>query len=206
VAGPAGLQIRIILGIIGRYPSIGPADAGALSPFFLPTPQERSDMSAATLRILYEDNHDWLCQWLRRRLDCSDEAADLAHDTFVRVLRKPEEVPAVREPRAYLTTIARGLLNDHWRRRSLERAWLETVAALPAECAVSPEALLSMRQTLHRLDGMLANLAPRAREVFVLSQLEGLTYAQIAARLNLCDRTIKRYMAQGFELCLTLME
>src|ERR1700754_498693 len=95
-------------------------------------------MSTATLRILYEDNHDWLCQWLRRRLDCGDEAADLAHDTFLRVLRRPEEVPGVREPRDYLTTIARGLFNDHWCRRSLERAWLETVASLPAEMAVPP--------------------------------------------------------------------
>ena len=48
-------------------------------------------------------------------------------------------------------------------------------------------------------------LAPQAREVFVLSQMEGLTYAQIAARTNLSDRTVKRYMAQGFELCLGLI-
>jgi RNA polymerase sigma-70 factor (ECF subfamily) len=163
-------------------------------------------MSTATLRILYEDNHDWLCQWLRRRLDCRDEAADLAHDTFLRLLRKPDEMPGVREPRAYLTTIARGLLNDHWRRRSLERAWLETVATLPAEMALSPEALLAMQQTLQQLDSMLSALAPQARQVFVLSQLEGLTYVQIAARTNLSDRTIKRYMAQGFELCLALMD
>jgi RNA polymerase sigma factor (sigma-70 family) len=163
-------------------------------------------MSTAALRVLYEDNHDWLCQWLRRRLDCGDEAADLAQDTFLRLLRKPEEMPGLREPRAYLTTIARGLLNDHWRRRSLERAWLEAVAALPAEAAVSPEALLSVRQTLHQLDAMLAGLAPRARTVFVLSQVEGLSYARIAARLGLSERTVKRYMAQGFELCLTLMD
>ncbi|ARP81856.1 RNA polymerase subunit sigma [Bordetella genomosp. 8] len=163
-------------------------------------------MSTAALRVLYEDNHDWLCLWLRRRLDCGDEAADLAHDTFLRLLRKPEDMPGLREPRAYLTTIARGLLNDHWRRRSLERAWLEAVAALPAEATVSPEALLSMRQALHQLDALLAGLAPQARNVFVLSQLEGLSYARIAARLGISERTVKRYMAQGFELCLTLMD
>ncbi|OZI18833.1 RNA polymerase subunit sigma [Bordetella genomosp. 9] len=163
-------------------------------------------MSTAALRVLYEDNHDWLCLWLRRRLDCGDEAADLAHDTFLRLLRKPEDMPGLREPRAYLTTVARGLLNDHWRRRSLERAWLDAVAALPAEAAVSPEALLSMRQALHQLDALLAGLAPQARNVFVLSQLEGLSYARIAARLGISERTVKRYMAQGFELCLTLMD
>ncbi|WP_454726975.1 MULTISPECIES: sigma-70 family RNA polymerase sigma factor [Cupriavidus] len=160
---------------------------------------------STSIRVLYEDNHDWLCQWLRRRLDCSDEALDLAHDTFLRLLRRPDEVPGISEPRAFLTTIARGLLNDHWRRRSLEAAWLEALAALPAEMAVSPENLVAMQQELQQLDAMLAGLAPKAREVFVLSQLEGLTYKQIADRTRLSDRTVKRYMAQGFALCLTLM-
>jgi RNA polymerase sigma-70 factor (ECF subfamily) len=163
-------------------------------------------MSTATLEVLYRNNHDWLCQWLRRRLDSGDEAADLAHDTFLRVLRKSDEAPGLREPRAYLTTIARGLLNDHWRRRSLERTWLETIAAMPPEWAVSPEKLFSMQQALQRLDSLLAGLAPSAREVFVLSQLEGLTYVQIAQKMQLSDRTVKRYMAQGFELCLSLMD
>jgi RNA polymerase sigma-70 factor (ECF subfamily) len=163
-------------------------------------------MPSAALQILYEDNHDWLCQWLRRRLDCRDQAADLAHDTFLRVLRKADELPGVREPRAYLTTIARGLLNDHWRRHSLEQAWLETLAALPVETSLPPDMLLSMQQALEQLDSMLSRLAPQAREVFVLSQMEGLTYAQIAARTKLSDRTVKRYMAQGFELCLSLMD
>jgi RNA polymerase sigma-70 factor (ECF subfamily) len=163
-------------------------------------------MSSASLEILYENNHDWLCQWLRRRLDSGDEAADLAHDTFLRVLRKPDESTGLREPRAYLTTIARGILNDHWRRRSLEKAWLESLASLPSEFALSAEKMVSMQQALQQLDNLLAGLAPHAREVFVLSQLEGLSYAQIAARLKLSDRTVKRYMAQGFELCLSLMD
>lgn len=158
------------------------------------------------LQLLYEDNHDWLCQWLRRRLGGSDEAADLAHDTFLRVLRKSDQMPTLRQPRAYLTTIARGLLNDHWRRQSLEQAWLETLAGLPEEMTTRPDRLLAMQQALQQLDSMLAGLAPQAREVFVLSQLEGLTYAQIAARTRLSERTVKRYMAQGFELCLSLMD
>jgi len=165
---------------------------------------------STTIRVLYEDNHDWLCQWLRRRLDCSEEALDLAQDTFLRLLRKPDDVPGIKEPRAFLTTVARGLLNDHWRRRSLEQAWLEALAALPVEMAVdiavSPESLVSMQQELQQLDAMLATLAPQAREVFVLSQLEGLSYLQIAERTRLSDRTVKRYMAQGFELCLTLLQ
>jgi RNA polymerase sigma-70 factor (ECF subfamily) len=70
----------------------------------------------------------------------------------------------------------------------------------------SPEMLLGVQQALQQLDRMLGNLAPQAREVFVLSQLEGLTYVEIAARTGLSDRTVKRYMAQGFEICLTMLD
>ncbi|SAI49618.1 RNA polymerase sigma factor [Bordetella ansorpii] len=161
---------------------------------------------ATSVQALYEGNHGWLHQWLRRRLACNDDAADLAQDTFVRVLQKPEELPSLREPRAYLVTIARGLVNDLWRRRSLESAWLDALAALPGQAAPSPEEQLAMCQALQELDRMLAGLAPKAREVFVLSQLEGLSYAQIAERLGLSERTIKRYMAQAFEHCLVVMD
>jgi len=158
------------------------------------------------VQALYREHHGWLLALLRRRLRCPDGAADLAHDTFVRVLLRPEVLPGLREPRAYLTTIARGLLHDHWPRRSLEQAWLDTLAALPEEHAPAPEDALAIRQALQQLDDLLGRLAPKAREVFVLSQLQGLGYAQIAARVGVSERTVKRYMAQGFELCLTLME
>lgn len=161
---------------------------------------------ADPVQVLYTAHHGWLLGLLHRRLNCPHGAADLAHDTFVRVLQRPEVVPDLREPRAYLTTIARGLLHDHWRRRSLEQAWLDTLAALPEDMLPSPEEVLSIRETLQQLDDMLGRLAPKAREAFVLSQLQGLGYAQIAAQLNVSERTVKRYMAQGFELCLTLMD
>jgi len=162
--------------------------------------------AAHPVHALYREHHGWLLALLHRRLRCPDGAADLAHDTFVRVLLKPEVLPGLREPRAYLATIARGLLHDHWRRRSLEQAWLDTLAALPEAHAPAPEDALAIRQALQQLDDLLGRLAPKAREVFVLSQLQGLGYAQIAAQVGVSERTVKRYMAQGFELCLTLME
>jgi RNA polymerase sigma-70 factor (ECF subfamily) len=165
-----------------------------------------SSAPAEAIQVLYQQHHGWLLALLRRRLRCPHGAADMAHDTFVRVLLKPEVLPGLREPRAYLGTIARGLLYDHWRRRSLEQAWLDTLAALPEDTAPSPEDAFAIRQTLQQLDDLLGRLSPKVREVFVLSQLQGLGYAQIAARVGVSERTVKRYMAQGFELCLTLMD
>jgi len=156
---------------------------------------------------LYGDHHSWLLGWLRRKLGGADHAADLAHDTFVRVLsaQARQRELALREPRAYLSTIARNLLISHAQRQALERAWLEAVAQLPIPLAPSPEQRLIVLEALHQIDALLDGLPPRVREAFLLAQLDGLNYAQIADRLDVTDRTIKRYMAQAFAQCIQLM-
>ena len=75
------------------------------------------------VHTLYEDHHNWLCGWLRKRLGCIDNAADLAQDTFIRVLTQ-RKAPELREPRAYLSTVARSLMIDMFRRRAVEQAYL----------------------------------------------------------------------------------
>lgn len=155
---------------------------------------------------LYGDHHPWLLGWLRRKLGGADHAADLAQDTFVRVLsaHARQRELALREPRAYLTTIARNLLITHVQRQSLERAWLDAMALLPEPLAPSPEQRLLILEALQRIDAMLDGLPARTREAFLLAQLDGLTYAQVAARLGVAERTVKRYMAQAFEQCILL--
>jgi len=151
---------------------------------------------------LYRDHHGWLDGWLRRKLGNACDAADLMHDTFVRVLRHRAELARVREPRAYLTTIAKRLLLNHYRRRSLEQAYIEALAALPEPQAPSPEQQLLILEALHEIDAVLHALPARVREAFLLAQLEKLAYDEIARRLDVSVRTVQRYIVQGYEQCL----
>ena len=155
---------------------------------------------------LYVDHQGWLNGWLRRQLGCSQKAADLAQDTFVRVLTKDHGLEAIREPRAYLHTIARGLLINHWRRRQIEQAYLEAIALQPEAVAPSPEDQALVVETLMQVDAMLALLPGKVRRAFLLSQLHGMTYATIAVELGVSERMIKKYMAQAMLHCLTLIE
>ena len=74
-----------------------------------------------SVQTLYSDHHGWLHAWLRSKLGNAADAADLAQDTFVRLLQRREQVQ-LNTPRAFLRTVARGLVIDHWRRDALERA------------------------------------------------------------------------------------
>ncbi|WP_310636299.1 sigma-70 family RNA polymerase sigma factor [Delftia acidovorans] len=157
------------------------------------------------ISTLYAGHHGWLQGWLRRRLGNACDAADLAQDTFIRLLTAPAgDLSALREPRAYLATVARRLLINHLRRQSLEQAWLQALAALPAPQAPSPEQQLLILQALQEVDAMLDGLPPKVRAVFILSQVEGLTYAAIAEQLGMGLRSVKRYMAQAMAECILL--
>ena len=155
------------------------------------------------VQTLYSNHHGWLQGWLRRKLGCPHNAADLAQDTFVRVLGKKEPVAAA-EPRAYLATIANGLVVDFHRRRALERAYLETLAALPEPQSPSLEERAIVLEALSAIDAMLDGMKPAIRQAFILSQLEGLTYAQIAQRLQVTVRTVNNYMLKALEHCYLL--
>lgn len=155
--------------------------------------------------MLYQQHHRWLKDWLRKRVNCSEQAADLAQDTFVRLLLQ-RRVEDVREPRAYLSSIARGLMIDQFRRRTLEAAYLEALASMAEPLDISPEARLLLIESLMDIDRMLDGLGPRTREIFLMAQLDGLSYVEIGRRLQLSLTTVKKHATRAMTHCLLLME
>jgi RNA polymerase sigma factor (sigma-70 family) len=149
---------------------------------------------------LYRSHHGWLHGWLRKRLGCAHQAADLAHDTYVRLIVSGR-LPAPDQSRAYLTQIAKGLAVDFFRRRQLEAAYLEALAALPEPLAASPEERAIAIESLLRIDAVLRVLPMAVRETFLLSQFDGLTYSEIAARLGIAVATVRKYMLKAASAC-----
>ncbi|KJK16656.1 sigma-70 family RNA polymerase sigma factor [Pseudomonas sp. NPDC087612] len=157
------------------------------------------------VHTLYEAHHPWLCGWLRKRLGCREHAADLAQDTFIRVMTQ-RKAPELREPRAYLSTVARSLMIDLFRRRALEQAYLETLAARPELLDISPETRALVIETLMEIDAMLDGLGRKTREIFLMAQLDGLSYVEIARRQNLAVNTVKKHAVRALTHCLLLAE
>jgi len=155
---------------------------------------------AHPVESLYQDHHSWLTGWLRRRLGCPDSAADLAQDTFIRVLSAREQ-PVIIEPRAFLTTLAKRVLFNHYRRQDLERAYLDTLAQMPEMLAPSEEDKAIILQTLIELDQLLDGLPRPVKRAFLLAQVDGLTYSQIAAELSISVATVKRHLHKAAMRC-----
>lgn len=166
---------------------------------------------ASFVGVIYEEHHAWLTAWLRRKLGCPHSAADLAHDTFVRLLGTGGSRPGaasrgeqLREPRAFLATVARGLVIDHWRRLALERAYLDALAQWPEAQAPSPEERALLVDLLVRIDTLLDGLRAPVRTAFLLAQIEDMPHASIAQQMGVSLRTVERYVAEALLHCYTL--
>jgi RNA polymerase sigma-70 factor (ECF subfamily) len=59
-------------------------------------------------------------------------------------------------------------------------------------------------ETLNEIDSMLDALPSLVRRTFLLSQLDGMKYEDIAQQLGVSLSSVKRYMAQAFRQCLAL--
>lgn len=159
--------------------------------------------STESLASIYREHHGWLVQMLRRRLSGNIEhAADLAHDTFERVLRHAPG-SLLDEPRGFLTTIAKRLLIDQARRKAIEQAYLETLALRDDDMAPSPEMMALVLETLNAVCKVMEKLPPRARRVFILAQIEGTPYRDIAHELRISVAAVQRDMVKAWEHCYT---
>lgn len=159
--------------------------------------------SHLAVQSLYSNHHGWLNSWLRARLGNSADAADVAQDTFMRLLQRTGQLD-LQAPRAFLRTIARGLVIDLWRREELHRAYLETVALLPPAEVPSPEARELLLELLEAIAQLLDGLKPKVRQAFLLAQCEGMPYQQIAEALGVSLRSVERYIADALYHCYVL--
>lgn len=155
---------------------------------------------------LYCDHHGWLQNWLRRRLGDASDAADLAHDTFLRLIGGGSQphFGTLAEARAYLRTTAQNLCINLWRRQEIERAWLDTLAHTPEAQAPSAERQAMVLQALEEISTMLQALSPKAARAFTLAVVCEMTDDEVGAELGVSGRMVRKYVAQAMLGCLSL--
>jgi RNA polymerase sigma-70 factor (sigma-E family) len=119
-------------------------------------------------------------------------AEDLAQDAFVRLygrfgdLRNPDAFPA------YLRRTVVNLANSHFRRRRVERSYLEREGSLVQAPELQTEDRMRVRTALQALPY-------RQRAAMVLRYYEDLPEAQMAEILRCRPGTVKSLLSRGLE-------
>jgi RNA polymerase sigma factor (sigma-70 family) len=110
------------------------------------------------------------------------DAEDVVQTVFIRLAAAPNQ--QIDHPESYLYRAAINGALDLIRRRKSELALDVVAEAVSHAPESSPEKQLSSRELRHWLRGALANLAPKAAEMFVLRYVEGRDNHEIARMLG----------------------
>lgn len=157
---------------------------------------------APSLILSFQEHYDDLLSFLTRRMSDRQRAADVAQETYLKLLKIDSSV-AVLNDRSFIFRVAGNLAIDTLRREqrlgsSLDDGQADAEVVDPAP---PPEASLLARERLAILDDGLQQLSPNARQALLLNRLEGLTQAQIAIRLGVSESMVAKYIGQALRHC-----
>jgi RNA polymerase sigma-70 factor (ECF subfamily) len=146
--------------------------------------------------LLYRDHAATLRRRLRARVGSTEDANDLVHDAFARLLGT-HRLQSVGDPAAFLNRIVRNLLIDRARRLAARAPHPST--EMEIDIPVPPEQgqAIELEQMRRRYREIVLTLPPRMREVFVLHRVEELSYKEIATRLDISIRTVEWHIAEA---------
>ncbi len=136
------------------------------------------------------------------------DVPDLFQEIFLRVLRV-ERPEMIRNPEAYLLTIARHVLYQHRIRRSGEPDAvdvMEVLAEIEDTHSPAAEDQIDAQQRVAHLEKELSRLPPKAYATLILHRVKGQTLEQIAGQLGVSRSMVKKYLATALAHCEQLSE
>ncbi|WP_423457991.1 sigma-70 family RNA polymerase sigma factor [Ottowia sp. VDI28] len=146
-----------------------------------------------------------LLNFLNRQVHDRDTAADLAQESYARVLAAQHAGRPVLDARALLYRTAKNLVIDRHRRAEFRRhESLDTVTEPEDQHApayLQPEEALASYQTVSAYAQVIENLPARCREAFVLHIIDGLPQAEIARRMGISVSMVEKHVVRGTLAC-----
>lgn len=142
------------------------------------------------LAELYARHRQMLFRYLLQLTPDRGLAEELLQDTLVAIWKSARDFEGRSSVTTWLIGIARRQAHNTLRRRGLPLADLTEVEAMPASDPAPEDALLATAAR-EQLAAAVARLAPLHREVLVLAFVQELSYAEIAAALDIPVGTVK---------------
>ena len=152
---------------------------------------------------LFAEHRGALQAFFRRRIRSKADAQDLAQEVYLRMLRVSNQ-EAIRDPVLYLYTVANNLVKELAvldRRQASGIDIGEVAAHEQLETLPEFDGELDLEQRVARLRVVLKQLRPKWQAAVELYFTHGLSYREIAARLEVSPQMVKKYVAQALLHC-----
>ena len=151
----------------------------------------------AALSVLFDTYYEKLYLFAEKYIYDSDKAHDIVQDVFLKIWENAERLELTSSIQHYLFASVRNGCLNYLKSLQIEdrnnRKYAEAYIESQNVDMVDDEELLA------RVRQVLDELPEKCREVCLLRFVEGYKYAEIAARLDMNENTVKAQLHRGME-------
>ncbi|MBY5959374.1 RNA polymerase sigma-70 factor [Membranicola marinus] len=149
---------------------------------------------------IYESYRDFIYQFFLKHVKVPALAEDLTQDVFVKFWQKKDTFENIDNLDAWLYTLARNHLTDHYRKLATEKKYQETVWYHMERQSNSVLLDIYKEELENEIEELLNSLSPRQKEVYILSRKNGLSLEEIAVKLKISPNTAKNHLVQALKV------
>lgn len=164
------------------------------------SPHQLANGDEALFSKLYNLYWEMLYRYVVHVLQDKEDAMDVVQDTFITIWQQRDDLTKVQSLKGYLYAIARYKALKCIRNNIKKHDYFESLMDFFTLHEESPEDMMIADELQGIIDAQIELLPPKMREVFVLSRQNNLSYKEIAALLNISDKTVKKQISNSLKL------
>lgn len=154
----------------------------------------------AAFAMLYECYWEKLFFYVGKVLQNKEETIDVVQETFIALWEQRENLANVTALKAYLFAIARYKSIQYIRKHLHRKDYLDSLTAFLTHHEQSPEELMMRDELQEIIEEEVQRFPAKMRAIFTLSRQENLSHKEIASKLNISDKTVKKQISNSLKL------
>ncbi len=155
--------------------------------------------SEHALRLLYNRYHLKIYRLSIRYLKSSVLAQEIVQDVFLKLWFERKNMKVELPVEAWLVTVTKNKLINQFKKMASEKNAIEGYTHHAKDSEAETEQKLLSGEFEKRVQDLVKSLPPMQQQVYHYAKVEGLSYNDTAARLNISALTVKTHLARVME-------
>jgi len=156
---------------------------------------------------IYKRYNKLLYGFAIRIVKFNQDAEDIVHDVFIKIWQNKETLKTDTSFRSFLFTIAYRATINIIRKKAVKEEYVEALKYLQTEIGVDDVYIqIEYNELNETLKQALTELPARQREIYILNREKGLTYSEIANKLNISVNTVENHMVKALKFLRTKLK
>jgi len=157
----------------------------------------------AAFTEIYNRYWEKMASYAIRLTKSSDEGADIIQEMFVSLWNRRESLEVKGTLISYLIKGTRNLSLKYIEKNLTKHRFLERLSVVSQDLSSEIEENLSAKELQQYVDGAVAKLPGKMKEIYLLSRDEQLSHREISQRLGIAEGTVKKQISNALKIIST---